>query len=356
VTALITSLLLLAAIGPVEPPAEQETYLERLEYDPAGEGWKEIAPPIPGTEEGDLALARSLLARQDFAKARKEFAQWLKLYPQSPRRGEALFYAAETEILAVDEKPRGGDLIQAHEWLSEVIDAWHGTELADRAIRKEIILAEMMLFKNRTQKVWRGMMWLPAKEEALQILDRVIDDWARDTPVAEHALRLKADYHYLTGEFEEAELAYSRLTREFPRGRYYKVALLRSGESAYARFPGVEFDVADLLEAEVYLNDFQQRFPEDAAEHRVPQLLSRISESRAQKDYTVAQYYERTDHLEAATHYYRFVVNTYPATTWAALARNRLIDIGAEPPPAEFVPDDAATNQPDAAAIATDEE
>ena len=333
---LVIALLVISslAIASATFADEKQTYQERLEYDPATGQWKEIAPPIPGTEEGDLALGRSLLARGEYKEARKAFAQWFKMYPDSPHRSEALFYAAETEITSEDVNTRTGDLIRAHEWLSEVLEGWSGTDLGERALRKEIILAEMILFKNRKQKVWKGMMWLSAHEEALAILDRVIDDWARDTPIAEHALRLKADYHYINGEFQEAELAYARLVRDFPRGRYHKLAMLRSGESAFARFPGVEFDEADLLEAEVYLNDFQQRYPEDAVANSVPQLLTRVRESRAQKDFTVAEYYERTKHLESAAYYYRSIDRTYPGTTWAAQARSRLIAIGAmEPPP-----------------------
>ncbi len=319
---------------------ETPTFQERLEYDPATAQWKEIAPPIPGTDEGDLALARTLLARGEYPAARKAFAQWFKSYPDSPHRPEGLFYAAETEIMAVELKPKGGDLIKAYEWLEELLEGWHGTELGERAIRKEIIIAELFLYKNRKQKVWRGLLWLSAHEEALKILDKIIDDWARDTPVAEQALRLKADYHYGRGEFDEAEEAYARLVRDFPRGRYHKFALLRSGESAFARFPGVLFDSADLVEAEVYFTDYQQRFPQESNDHGIPQKLNRIRESQAQKEYLVGRYYERTRAIDAAAYYYRLVLHKWPATTWAAEARNRLIAMGAGEAPAESPADD----------------
>jgi outer membrane protein assembly factor BamD (BamD/ComL family) len=308
---------------------DEETYRERLEYNPATGQWVELAPPVPGTEEGDLAIARALLAKAEFKKARKAFAQWFKTYPDSARRPEALFYAAETEVSADDTKPRGGDLIQAYDWLQELIQGWPGSELADRALRKELIIAEMILFKGRKQKVWKGTLWLSATEEALHMLDKIIDDQARDTPVAEQALRLKADYHYQAGEFEEAELAYARLQRDFPRGRYHKIAALRSGESALARFPGVEFDEADLLEAELYLQDFQQKFPQDADPYGVPQKLVNIRERRAEKDYVIGRYYERVKKYDAAIYYYRQIEKNYGATTWAIQARNRLIALGA---------------------------
>lgn len=328
-------LFVLAASAPARAGDDKPKYHERLEYDAAKGQWIEIAPPIPGTEDGDLALARLLSAQCEYKKARKAFADWFKTYPESTLRPEALFYAAETEVSAEDAEPKTGDLMKAHQWLEEILDGWAGTELADRALRKELIIAEMVLFKGRKQKVWK-MFWLSADEESLTILDRIIDERARDTPIAEQALRLKADYHYINGNFEDAELAYARLMRDFPRGRYQKFAMLRAGESALARFPGVEFDDADLLEAEVYLKDFSQKYPQDAGANMIPQTLSRINDQRAEKDYRVAQYYERVKQIDAATYYYRLVEKDWSATTWAAQARDRLIALGAMEPPADL--------------------
>jgi len=327
-------ILLLAGLclPSVTAAQEADTYHERLEYDAASGQWVEIAPPVPGTEGGDLALARSFLARGQYKKARKAFKLWFKMYPDSSLRPEGLFYAAQTEVLADEARPRGGDLIQAYDWLEEVLEGWPGTDLADRALRKELIIAEMLLFKHRKQRLWGGLLWLSATEEALNMLNRIIDMWAPGKPIAEQALRRKADYHYINGEFEEAEMAYARLMRDFPRGRYHKIAMLRSGQSALARFPGVDFDEADLLEAEVYLKDFHDRYPAQAAEYRVPQMLSRITESRAHKNYNIARYYERTRAIDAAVYYYRWIVAQYPATTWAAEAQNRLTALGAAQP------------------------
>jgi outer membrane protein assembly factor BamD (BamD/ComL family) len=329
---LLALLAVLTSNSPLRADDKEQTYNERLEYDATTGQWLEIAPPIPGTEEGDLALARYLLAKAEYKEARQAFKEWFKNYPESASRAEGLFYAAETEIMAVDVKPKGGDIMKAYRWLEELLEGWPGTELADRAIRKEIIIAEMLLFKHRQQKIWGGVLWLSGEEEALKILDRIIDDWARETPVGEQALRLKADYFYENGEFEEAEQAYARLTRDFARGRYYKLAMLRSGESAFARFPGVEYDGSALVEASVYFTDFQSRYPREAGEYAIAEKLGRIRESQAQKDYLVGRYYERTKATGAAVYYYRLVERTWPGSTWAAEARGRLIELGAAEP------------------------
>jgi outer membrane protein assembly factor BamD (BamD/ComL family) len=346
---LIISLqLCLTAIahGDEKKPAG-EVYQERLEFDPVKNEWVAIAPPIAGTQEGDLALARLYLARNEFKKARKAFKQWRAMYPQSPQWPEALLYAAEVEISAEDAKPKSGDLVQAYKWLQEITTGWPGTETSDRAMRKTLIVAEMLLFKGRKQKVWGGTLWLSGKEEAIQMLDRIIDDYARESPIAEQALRLKADYHFGAGEFEEAEKAYARLMRDFPRGRYAKISLLRAGQSAFAQFPGVYFDDADLLEADVYLADFSKKYPGDAENNNGPELLGRIRESRAEKDFRVAQYYERVHKINPAAFYYRAVDRNYPGTTWAVQAHQRLIDIGGLPADSQPASEQAAAAHPD---------
>ena len=305
-----------------------DTYRERLEYDVKTGEWVEIPPPVPGTPGGDIAIARALLAQNKYKDAREAFEDWFEDYPESGLRREALFYSAETEIMAEDADPKSGDIMQAYEWLEEILEAWPGTDLADRAVRREIIIAEMLLFKDRKQRVWKGTFWLSAEDEALAMLGKVADTWAVGTPVAEQALRLKADYHYQNGQFDEAEITYARLMRDFPRGRYRKISLLRSGQSALARFPGVEFDDADLLEAEVYLRDFESQYPQESDAYRVPQTLTRIQDSLAEKDFKVGQFYERTSKLDAAAYYYRHVMAAWPDSTWAAQSLERLTAIG----------------------------
>ena len=323
--------ILLLAVGPAQ--AGEEKYAERQVFDAKTGQWQTVAPPIAGTEDGDLELARSLLARGDFDGARKGFKAWFKAHADSARRPEALFYAADTEVSSEEAKPDSGDLMQAYRWYEELLEGWAGTELAERAIRRELIVAEMFLFKNKKQRVFQGMFKVSARDEALTMLDRIINEWAPNTPVAEQALRLKGDYHYDNGEFEEAEEAYARLNRDYGRGKYRRFALLRSGESAMARFPGVEFDDADLLEAEVYFKDFQAKYPKYAAEADVAARLERIQDSEAHKDFTIAQYYDRTGKKGAAAYYYRHIEKTWPGTTWAAQASSRLAKIGPAPVP-----------------------
>jgi outer membrane assembly lipoprotein YfiO len=331
--ALCHVLLLVAATTPLPSHAwaaekeDKETYPERLTYDPKTGEWLELPPPEPGTEDGDLELARATLARaekrNDFLRARKLLKGWITTYYDSKRYPEALFYYADAEFQL-------GNLMKAYETYERLLDEQKGSDLGQRALRNEIVIAEVFL-SGRWRKIWGGVIRMPAYEEALDILERVATNRAPGTAFAEQAIKIKADYHYNKGEFTDAEQEYARLARDFPRSRYTRLALLRSAQAAYASFPGVKFDDSALVEAEERFEQFRKSHPQAAEEENVPLLLEQIRNSRAQKEFTVGRYYEKTKHPRAAAFYYRSVVKYWPDTTWAVLAQGRLDRIGSQP-------------------------
>lgn len=320
IAAIVSVLAAAARAADVGPAGQQRG---QIVYDPKTGDWKETPPPEPGTERGDLDIARQYLAERNYAKARRALRNWLKTYPDSELRPEALFNAADTEVYAGNDG-RSNDLWQAYEWYEEILSGGPGTELADRAVRRELIVAEMFLFKNHKRKVFKGLFRVSARDEALSMLDRIIDDHAAGTPLAEQAIRMQADYHFTHGEFDEAERAYARLARDFPRGKYEKLALERSADSALASFSGVEFDDAPLLEAEERFVQFQSRYPKAAEEQGVAEKLDRIRDSRAEKEFRIGEYYVRARKPDAAAFYYRSVVAHWPGTIWAEKAAARL--------------------------------
>ncbi len=315
---------LTSSLEGAKKPTEQ--YAERLTYDPVTGEWLELPPPRPGTPEGELEMARSILARaeskRDLRKARKLLEKWVRTYYDSPHYPEALFYFADAQFQL-------GNFMKAYELLERLLDDYGTTELADRALRTEIVIAEVFL-SGRWRKVWGGMIRLPADEEALDILERIATNRAPGTPYAEQAIKIKADYYYAKGEFLDAEQEYARLAREFPRSRYVKLALLRSAQSAFASFHGVKFDDGALIEAEERFEQFRRKYPKAAEEENVPLLLEQIRNSRAHKEFTIGKYYERTKHPRAAAFYYRNVIEFWPDTTWAVMAEGRLGRLGYE--------------------------
>ncbi|HEX2971192.1 MAG TPA: outer membrane protein assembly factor BamD, partial [Tepidisphaeraceae bacterium] len=175
------------------------------------------------------------------------------------------------------------------------------------------------------QKVW--IFRFPAYEEGLDILEKVVQR-VPGAALAEDAIKSKADYYYRNGEFALAETEYARLAQEFPRGRYPRLALLMSAQSALARFPGVAYDDSALLEARERFVSFRERYPEFAEQENIEAFLRRIDETLAQKHLMVGKWYGRQKHPESAMIYYREVVSRWPNSAAAADARERLAVVG----------------------------
>jgi len=306
-------------------PADSDpgTYPERLTFEPRTGEWVQVASPVPGTEDGDLELARAMLARGKAKKASKQLKKWLEMYPDSPRYPEGLFYLADADF-------QRGHYYKAYERYEELMDSYAGSELVERALRREMAIAGKFLAGTRRRVM--GVRMLPATEEGLNILDNIAVDRAAGTALAAEALKMRGDHFYQQGEFADAEREYARLAREFPSGAEAPLAMLRSAQSAMASFGGVAFDDAPLIEAEIRFQEVLRRYPKLAEQQQVPQILEQIRDTRAEKEYRIARWYDRTKRYRAAGFYYKSVAHHWPDTHWAGLAEQAASKL---PPEAE---------------------
>ena len=326
-------LLGFAAIAAAQSSEPNSSYAERFTFDPATGEFKAHAAPQSGTEQGDLELARRALAQQRPKAARKRLRTWGKTYgASSDRAAEALFLRGEAEFAA-------GNYMKAHALFRELTDSYPSSAFTDRAVQRDFVIAETFL--AGTKRKFLGMRMLSATEEALDILDEIATS-RPGSDLAGQALRTRATYFHRTGDFESAAIEFDRLARDFPRHRFARMALLRSGQASVASFPGVAFDASALREAEAKFKDLKTLNPRFAEQQDVDGLVEQIETSRAEKAYHVATFYERVRQPEAASRYYQSIVRRWPGTSWGQRARQRL-DVmgylaGEAPLPAASVP------------------
>ncbi len=289
------------------------TYPERQVFNPATGTWSVAPSPVPGTEQGDLQLAMIDLAENRPKQARDRLKKWLKKYPSSDLRSEAMVALGDTE-LALDNR------MQAYKQYEKTLDQFPGLEGEERILRNEFAIGVAFLAGVK-QKIW--IFRAPAYEEGLDILDKVVLR-APGAALAEDAIKAKADYYYRNGDFALAETEYARLAQEFPRGRYPRLALLMSAQSALARFPGLAYDDSALLEARERFVSFRERYPEFAEQENIAAFIRRIDETLAAKHLMIGKWYGRQKHAESAAIYFREVVSRWPDSAAAVEARSRL--------------------------------
>ncbi len=298
--------------------AQEQQYRERQVLNPESDEWT-AKPAEPQGPEGELDQARSLLAQGQPRKARGLLTKWTKAHPEDERYYEGVFLLGESLF-------EMGLFYQAYEQYELVVENTGG-DLFHATLERERDVA-LAFLSGKKRLVWK-ILWLPAYDEALDILGRI---WERvpGTRLAEEALRTKADYYFNKGDMDLAQDEYANLAREYPSGRYVQMAMLRSAEAAEAAFPGIRFDDTPLLQADTRYRQLEGTFPAFAERSNVEQRLEGIRQQRAEKDLYVARWYERTRQPGAAEFYFRAILKDWPDTLAAAEARQRLRAMGIE--------------------------
>lgn len=309
-----------------DPPRQRA---ERLHYDEQTGAWIRTPSPIPGTEDGDLDIARQHMAREEYEEALDAVKDWIDAYgPDSPRYPEALYLKSSAHLELKDYR-------SAHDGYQALLNDFPGSPYAEEALAADFRVAEQYLAGKR-RRAWKGLIRVKDRDAGIKILDDIILNYP-DTSLAELAQRTKADYYYSRGEFEIAEDEYAAFSREYPRSRFTPYALLQSARAALASFPGVQFDDAGLVEARERFTQFMQLYPVPAQDLDVPVILEEIAARRAEKTLEIGKFYEKTAQFtvtekerrtSAARYYYRMTTQRWPDTPAAAEASGRLAALG----------------------------
>ena len=75
------------------------------------------------------------------------------------------------------------------------------------------------------------------------------------------------------------------------------------------------------------------QFPNELGDERERLLTAKkeVRAQRAERDFQIAQFYDKSNHYQAARYYYAGVVKEYPNSSFAEQSQARLAQIKAEP-------------------------
>jgi outer membrane protein assembly factor BamD len=294
------------------------------EYELLGEKWTPAAAPAEGTPEGEIALIRRHVARNEHGKAVRAVKKFLKRYPASDLTEEAMLLAGEAEL---DRE----HYFQAYEWYEKQLDQYPSGQYSDRALAREYSIAEAFLAGKK--RIVLGFIRLPAQDEGVEILTRVAEH-APGTDLAQRALLTIGDYYFGDRQWLQATEAYDNYVAIFPDGNQLRYALLQGARATYRQYRGPRYDETPLLDARQRFDAFQSLYPQAAQAADVAQTLDTIENQLAQKQLHIARFYARTDKPQGARFYYNRVIELYPDTPAAAEASQQLAQMGPAPQPA----------------------
>lgn len=282
----------------------------------AGKDFKAVS--AEGEDRYILAVARiKQLVNEGKTEAVREATEKLKTdFPEIA--GPDLDAFMEAEMLFAEAK-----FVRAVRGYDKFLAKFPRSELYEAALDRQFSIATAFLAgqKRPVLKVFK----IRGYAEGEKIMDR-IGDRAGEAPIARKAAVAVAKGYEERTKFNEAYYKWSEILSRWPTGQTGKGALLSMARCKHAGHRGEKYSASNLISAKSYYENFKLRYPKDAEELNVDERLKQINEQLAYKQFSIGRYYQRTGSKQAANLYYQMVVDKWPKSTAAKMARAAMKD------------------------------
>lgn len=271
--------------------------------------------PMPPTDlPPQLYKAKILIEDSHPKKAHKLITKWIKKHKDHPDMDRALFLKAQADL----DRNRDYQAAESYDKLTkDHSNSRHFTE----SLEQQVVIAEKFL--NGKKRHLMGLLWITAKTDAIEMLDKVIQRWP-GSPLAVKALLLQADFFFNEERFVEAQDTYQLVIDHYKTAPQYRYALLQSAEATFRQFNGLRYDATPLIEARIRYAQARPQLPDGTTDADITDRLDDIENLLAQKELDIADYYHRTGQTQQARISWNQVATQWPDSPWGALARKQL--------------------------------
>lgn len=212
-----------------------------------------------------------------------------------------------------------------------VLEDYPTSELRTPTVERLFNIGKMYVVEGRRKR----LLWLfsiSGYETGIRVLEVVSEAEGLEDPNGmglTGALYIVDNYEKRQ-LYEDAYLKWLEISTVWEDGELGRRALLGMADSKHASYNKnpVEkrplFDASSLRTARSYYDRYLTLFPDDPKEGYIENAMQEIDEQLAYKEYTIGQFYEHTGHEQAANAYYDMVIETWPGSEAAQMARETL--------------------------------
>ena len=279
--------------------------------------------------------------KDKFSEAANHFRLASAYAPDSTIDQDALYYQGESYFFA-DCYP------QANRAFELLLARFAGTTYLDKVEARRLAIAQYWLQLADKQSPWQMGIKLGDPQRPSSGLTtearRILHQIRLDDPtgrLADDATMALANSYFLAARYTEAAETYEDLRTSYPSSKHQFEAHLFELKSRLMSYYGESYDGEPLEKADKLLKAMVTQFPSEAQEHReyLGNEAARVRDLMAQRDWKMAEYYERRGENRAAQVYYQQVVNNFQDTSLASEANQKIAALAELPPePGEFAP------------------
>ena len=266
-----------------------------------------------------LAEGKRTYEAKTYKSANRYFRAITKRYPEAAEAEEALFFEAECR-----RHRRQGPV--AFETYKKFVETYPNSRYA-----VGVALGEYRLGVDHFEgRIPSFLIFGKDRAFGVRILEHMQINF-RNHSLADDALMRVVSFHLGKRDYADATRVARRLLAEYPRSEHMLWARFQLARSLWLQNQGALYDERLLIDSRRAFEDYigtarlagmeeKQRKQIEAAR----KMISRIDERRAEKEYLVGRFYERTDRPRAAIYYFEHCIRTYPQTVGAGSSRQRL--------------------------------
>ncbi|MCR4414069.1 MAG: outer membrane protein assembly factor BamD [Thermoguttaceae bacterium] len=335
----VTPALAAAATSSKSDEDEEKTILDSLSPSNLYKQVKTLAGYGPNEQVARQAYQQGqrLFDEKRYDEAAKQFATAADRWPDSPLEEDALFMYAESLFFS-DQYAKAEDAYE------KLLKKYQYSRYVDKAVARQFAIGRYWEQFHAAEPHWPitpnfGDKTRPMFDTwgyALKCYEHVrLND--PTGPLADDSLMATATAYYNRGRFEDAAFHYDLLRKEYPKSEHAMNASLLCLDAKQRIYQGPLYDGTPLRDADEVADQTLTRFGPALGEKRglVLDTKNQIVEQKAEREWAMAQYYDKNHYYGAARFYYQSLVDEYPNTRYGEAARQRLAqikDLPAEPP------------------------
>ncbi len=324
------------SIGDVKPKAEKKGFeLADLAPENVYKNVKNAAGYGPNETIARAAMkeGEALFEAKNYKDAAGKFATAASRWPDSPLEERALFLKSESEFFS-DQYPK------AHDTIGGLLKKYSNTRYLDTVVVRQFAIGQYWERLQNAKPMWTiapnvtdgARPMFDTFGYAIQAYERVrLHD--PTGPLADDAVMATANAYFRHGRFEEAAYNYDVLIKEYPNSEFQAKAHLLCLQAKMRVYQGTMYIGAPLDDAKKLADQTLTQYGDKlgSERERVAQARAQIMEEKANRDYSLGDYYEKHSEYGAARMYYKSVIDEYPTTEKAKDARARMEAIRDKP-------------------------
>ena len=271
---------------------------------------------------------------KSFAQAAPDFARAAERAVDDNTKEKARFLAAESYFFA-DDYPK------AVEAQSKLLKEFPNTNYLDTIDKRRFGIAQYWIGVEKQDSKYDILPNFtndrrPVADtfgNAIKLFDRIRYD-NPNGKLADDATMAAAAGHFERGRFGEANELFDDLRENFPSSEHQFRAHLLGLKAKMKVYAGPDYDGGILDEAEELCRRVVVAFPHESREEReyLENELKNIRLKKAEREYTLARYYDRRAEYSAAEIHYGNVARDFHDTNLAAASKTRIGQLEQLPP------------------------